>query len=386
VTDRATEAYPTEVTVLLVDSPDVSGSIGRTGFLETHLRSHDAGGPGVGVITISGGRCDVLAQRLGGSPPELVVPAELEGWFSEATAPVEVPATAALLVLSMAGALTAEVWRHRRTGLLVEPPDDWAEAWSDAARAWLGGEFEIALADSDLMAESIRQIAARLEAFDAALVVFNTSTYVPGEEVFWYEPDGAETVAVCAVRLNLVIDRLVPDLGLTLLDVDRVTAELGAGDVVTAAAQYTSDALEVLGDEALAAIRDLPRIHQFFSSDAMRLAVPRYDRRTEKGVLTRWHVDAGAAVAKGDSLFDLRFDGIHAHLDATGENAGRSISLSVVAGREGFLDSISVPAGGAVEVGTGVGVMTAAAGIQWDDVTNAAAFPVGVRVETRDGH
>lgn len=386
MTDRATDPHPSTVTVMLVDSADVSGSVGRAGFLESHLRPHDAGGSVVEVITVSGGRCDVLAQRLESAhSPDLPVPAELATWFGDTTAPVQLPDSMAVLVLSMADALTAGVWRHRTTGVLVQPPPDRAEIWSAQAEEWLVDGFEPVPPDSDLLTAGVGNIAKHLEPLDAALVVLNTSTYVPGEEVFWYMPDDPETRAIRAARINLVADRLIPDLGLTVVDVDRVMAELGAGESVAGPAQYTTDALEVLAEEALASIRDLPRIHRDFSSDAMRLAVPRYDRRTERGVLTRWHVDTGALVGKGDPLFDLRFDGIYAHLDATGENAGRSLFLSVVAGRAGFVDTITVPAGGAVEVGTGVGVITVAAGTQWDDIENAAAFPVGVKVETRDG-
>jgi hypothetical protein len=315
----------------------------------------------------------------------MAVPAELASWFDDTTTPLRLPDSVAVVVLSMADALTAGVWRHRATGLLIQPPRDRAEIWSDQAEEWLVEGFEPVPPESDLLAAGISNIAKHLEPLDAALVLFNTSTYVPGEEVFWYRPDDSETTAIRAARINLIADRLIPDLGLTVVDVDRVMAELGAGESVTGAGQYTAEALEVLAEEALASVRGLPRIHRDFSSDAMRLAVPRYDRRTERGVLTRWHVDTGALVGKGDPLFDLRFDEIHAHLDATGENAGRSLSLSVVAGRDGFVDTITVPAGGAVEVGTVVGVITVAAGTQWDDIENAAAFPVGVKLETRDG-
>lgn len=386
MTDRAAEPHPSTVTVMLVESADVSGSIGRSGLLESHLRPHDPAGFVVDVVTVSGGRCDVLAQRLESAhSPAMSVPAELATWFDNATVPVQLPDSLAVLVLSLADALTADVWRHRTTGLLIQPPGDRAETWSAQAEEWLAEGFDPVPPDSDLLAAGVASIAKHLEPLDAALVVLNTSTYVPGEEVFWYRPGDPETRAVRAARINLVADRLIPDLGLTVVDVDRVMAELGAGESVTGAAQYTTEAQEVLAEETLAAIRDLPRIQRDFSSDAMRLAVPRYDRRTERGVITGWHVETGALVGKGDPLFDLRFDGIHAHLDATGENAGRSLFLSVVAGREGFVDTISVPAGGAVEVGTSVGVITVAAGTQWDDIENAAAFPVGVKVETRDG-
>ena len=69
-------------------------------------------------------------------------------------------------------------------------------------------------------------------------MIFNMSTFIPGEKVYWYRLGDPETTSVRAARMNLTVDKLVKELDLALVDVDRITAELGASVAVTGAATY----------------------------------------------------------------------------------------------------------------------------------------------------
>ena len=373
-------------TVVLVDSGDISGSVGQPGFLQDRLKPAEGSNPTVEVQHLSGSRCDIVAQRLVGQPADeqVDVPKDLEAWYSTMVAPIEIPDTTSLFIMSMADALREDVWVHRETGVLVQPPSEHDETWTRAQNLWLIQNFELALPTDTQIAEALRSIAKRLESVAVNLVIFNMSTFIPGEKVYWYRLGDPETTSVRAARMNLTVDKLVKELDLALVDVDRITAELGAGVAVTGAARYSTAALEALAEEAIAMILDFEGISRMFAPGAMQLSVPRYDRRTTIATLTRWHVEQGSQVHKGDVLFDVRFGDLHSRLETEGRETGREIAMSVISSRSGFVDRLTVDAGESIAVGTRVGVITSTPDVQWSDVDNAAQFPVGIKMMVHD--
>jgi len=372
--------------LVLIDSTDVAGSIGRPGFLPKRLRSNVSNPPDVEVRVVPGGRCDVVAQRFVPEQPSsaVAVAAGLESWFNAMVEPYEIPGSTAMLALSMVDAVMGQVWRHHDTGILVQPPLDRDMSWTAEQNSWLERDFEPVPPSDDHLESALRSIAERLEPLGAEFVVFNVSTFIPDENVRWFAPDEPETIAVRANRIDLIVERLIGDLNITLVDVDRVMAELGARDAVMGIASYTPGALEVLAEEAMAVISNLPGISRDFASDTMQLTVPRYDRRTTSGTIVRWHVTEGETIDGGDLLFDVRFENLHSRLKNNGQRSGKVISMSVVAAREGFVDQIMVDAGASVTVGTRVAVITTRQDIEWSDDENAAQFPIGVKLERRE--
>jgi hypothetical protein len=374
-----------KATFVLVDSQDVLESIGEPGFLIDRFRPMGDTDVAIDVTHIAASRCDIIARRLqGGQGHDATVPTSLDAWYKDMTDPVEIPDTTSVFVVSLADTVNAEVYRNTGSGVLVQPPSGYRDTWSDDAMAWLGEHFEPDPPTVENTTDSLRSIAKELERVGADLVVFNTSTFVPNEKVYWFRSGAPETTSVRAARMNLVVDSLVKELDIALVDVDRITAEIGAGDAVIGPATYTRETMESLGQETVAMILDLEGINTMFAPDAMQLSVPRYDRRTATATLTRWHVGPDAEVAKGDVLFDLRFGNIRSQLGDTARTTDRAINMSVVAGRAGFVDSILAPQGSELTVGERVGVITAHRGATWDDLDNVALFPVGVKVLGND--
>ena len=373
-------------TVVVVDSADVTGSVGRQGFLQAHLRPAKASDAVVDVRYVQGSRCDIVAQRIAGrnSTFDVYVPDDLKAWYSTMVATVEVPDTTVLFIMSMSEVVRHDVWRHATSGVLVQPPSDHNETWTDDQNAWLAENFDPAPLSDEQLAQALRSIRHQLTSVAADLVIFNTSTFIPGEKVYWFRQGDLETVSIRAARTNLTVDKLARELDLTLVDVDRVTAELGAGVAVTGPATYSAETLDALADETITIILDLEGISRIFASDAMQLTVPRYDRRTTIATLTRWHVAAGSEIKNGDPLFDLRFGDLHSNLRNGGGETGKDIEMSVVAGRTGFVDTLSVDSGESIAVGSRVGVITSTPDLPWDDIESGAQFPVGIRVVTRD--
>ena len=372
-------------TFVLVDSDDISGSIGKPDFLPNHLHPTGESNVRVEVTAIPAARCDIIARRIdGGQEKRTAVPPTIEAWYGDMTDPVEIADTTSLFAVSLADTVRAEVFRDAETGVLVQPPIGYREMWTSDATAWLHENFESDPPTIESITQALCSIADGLGSSGADLVVFNTSTFVPDEKVYWFRRGEPDTISVRASRMNLVVDTLVKELDITLVDVDRVAAEIGAEQAVIGPATYTQETLETLSQEAIAMILDLEGISQMFGSDVMQLNMPRYDRRTATATLTRWHVEAETAIDKGDALFDLRFGNVSAKLDDHGRETDRAIDMSVVAGRGGFVESISVSPGTELDVGARVGVVTARRGAVGHDIDNAARFPVGVRVVGRD--
>jgi len=372
-------------TFVLVDSQDVLESIGAPDFLSDRLKPMGDTDVAIDVTHIAASRCDIVARRVqGGQEPDTTIPEGLDAWYRDMADPAEIPETTSLFVMSLADAVKAEVFRNKVTGVLVQPPSGFRDTWNDDAMTWLGEHFEPDPPTVDNITDSLRSIAKELERVGADLVVFNTSTFVPNEKVYWFRSGAPETTSVRAARMNLVVDSLVKELDIALVDVDRIAAEIGARDAVVGPAMYTRETMESLGQEAVAMILDLEGINTMFAPDAMQLNVPRYDRRTATATLTRWHVSPDEEVAKGDLLFDLRFGNIRAQLGDSERKTDRAIDMSVVAGRAGFVDSILAPPGSELTVGERVGIITAHRGATWDDIDSVALFPVGVRVLGND--
>ncbi len=372
-------------TVLLVDSTDIAGSIGRSGYLRDHLTPLSDANLDVDITRITAGRCDIVAQRLTGAharPGD--VPPGLEDWYAAMTEPIEILDTTSLFILSLADAVNREVFRHRASGVLVQPPPSYRGSWTDDQTAWLDREFEPAPPTHEHIAQALAFIAHALEPSHAELIIFNTSTFVPDEKVYWFRTGEPETTSVRAARMNLTVDLLLKEHNVTLVDVDRVTAELGARHAVVGAAAYSDETLKAIAREATAVILDLEQISHLFASDAMQLNVPRYDRRTTVATLTRWHVAPGGEVARGDTLFDLRFGNLSSRLETHHRDTDKTIDISVVAGRSGYVDSVSGAVGAELTVGTRVGIVTTTPQAHWDNIDNAPRFPVGVRVTARN--
>lgn len=360
-------------------TPDVAGSLGR----QAPGPLGDGDSDGWGGLTVrfeSPGRLDVLARRLGGRPPHLEVPEELSGWVaSQFETHLDDPEVC-LIVLSLSAELTTPAWRHTATGVLWPAPP---ETGSWEARRWLEDSCrEEGPPSLEATEAALREIVGA--AGSRGVMVYNVSTYDPVAPE-WGQRPGVETISERANRLDILLDRLAGELDLTVVDVDRIVAEVGAGEGVVGAGVYSPPAGAAIAQEAFEAMRYMPAVAARFAGEVLRLAVPGYDRRTVWGEILTWHVTAPVALAKGQKLFDLRFGNLHHRLGAPRGPGGshRALTVSVVAAGDGYLHEITAPAGTAVEVGSTAGVVTRSPEVPPGPVGAAAGFPVGVAVLTR---
>lgn len=368
--------------VVVAQSLDVARSLGRPGLLEARLA---AVGSDASVVRESSSRFDVVAQRLaaGGVVPDVEVPAGLGEWFAGHFSTAMSTDTLRLGVLSLRDELTADVWRHREHGWLVQPPDDFGASWTETEVAWLQQEFERAApADAAGSMAALREIGGAI-AGDAVLVVFNASTYDP-EGVRHDFAD--EVFAIRAHRMNLALERVASELEfVAIVDVDRSVAEFGGARAVEAPVTYTDGAGKVIAEDALNAINELGVEGLTLDADVMRLDVPAYDRRTTAGRIDAWHVTPGTEVERGAPLFDMTFDNLIHRLDYAAQETNRSMSLTVLAADAGRVTSVAVEPGAEVSVGQTVGVVVKDASVpvrELDDLGEGVPpFRIGIRVK-----
>ncbi len=356
--------------IVLADSPDVIDSLGRPGLLTTRA------GEAVGTVVMPSVRSDVLVQRLDAVPGALTgdVPAAVASWLDDSA--FSAPTGSSVVVLSLLAELSEAVHRHAETGILIQAPQG---PLDPEVEEWLGRRCEpVGPIDEQSTAANLVQVVEALGE-GTRLVVYNLSTFVPdGEDI-----EAAIAFGDRAQRLDLALAHVAGDHPVVVVDADRIVSERGAGDHVVAPGRYTVEAAGDIAEEAVGQI-DALRVLDPMTSELALLLVPRYDRRTTDGSITRWHKQVGDAVAPGDVLFDIEFGGLASHLGATKDikMQSRVMTLGVVAGEPGHLLEVSPTTD--VSVGSRVAVMGARPGLDPDETSELTPhFRVGLRVVER---
>jgi hypothetical protein len=110
----------------------------------------------------------------------------------------------------------------------------------------------IAAIDGDLVA----LIQGIKEKLGAHILVANLSTYDPGEPPVSYAGLAAEPFVLRAHRLDMLAVEVSHREGVSIVDVDRLLAELGADGTVTGPAEYGPAAQAVIASEVVRILAD----------------------------------------------------------------------------------------------------------------------------------
>lgn len=242
---------------------------------------------------------------------------------------------------------------------------------------------------------NLTEVATILAARNTSLFVFNVSTYDPTDQTHTYVGT-TDTYAIKAHRLLIGLENQAGDVGINVIDVDGAVAEVGGKKAVPAPGSLAGEALEFITEEAILAIDRSGALGGTLQAPVMRLAVPTFDRRTQVGTITHWHVAPGTAVGDGDSLFEVRFETRVHRFDMGGDEASRShtkikgrsqkadrfqvMDVTVVAGSEAYVHTILLPDGSPVTAGDVAAVMTTTADTAATEADAAADFRVGAKM------
>jgi hypothetical protein len=176
----------------------------------------------------------------------------LESQFSQAV----FDSDAGAIIFSIQPDLNSTLVRHRREGFLFYP-SGW-RSWTASDQAWLRENFtpvpplEVATSMGNF-ARIIARIRARS---NAAILIYNISSAVPGERVHAY--DGLDEILSTRIRrFNLGLIEVSQQTGISIIDVDTITARAGADRTKYDALHLTSDGCRVVAEEVVRVLDDL---------------------------------------------------------------------------------------------------------------------------------
>lgn len=210
------------------------------------------------VLDAAPGRTDHLLQRLTAEVPDELIGMGfdeefLQGQFSTPATDPDLD----LILLSAASDLEARHWVHREQGWIIAPPDDWESAWPEQLRTRFQESFTRSemLSAEEYMA-AVREVVGRVRASSGAHVLLVGMSTVGGEDKLSYH-DRPDDHRLRAHRLNAAQIRLSMALGVSVVDVDRVLANLGAAGEVVGPLAYSDRANRVIAEEIADIIADI---------------------------------------------------------------------------------------------------------------------------------
>jgi hypothetical protein len=226
--------------VLAQESPDIVASLlglgtdaGRSGpALQELIREKYNGAFSVELSGLPASRSDVLLQQLEHVPiPEsLRRPALEHGLDLREVGLQGQPAEESIdvVVLSILPDLQSEVWRHERTGLLVQPPAHWDQDWTPAQKSWFSEAFtSMGPVSPEQFRGSLQQVVRSIKRrLNVHVIVYSASPIDPGDDVHNYH--GVEdTFSLRVHRFNHALAQLSVLEGISIVDAERIMAEHG---------------------------------------------------------------------------------------------------------------------------------------------------------------
>ena len=163
-----------------------------------------------------------------------------------------------IIALSILSDLLYPRWRHQGEGYMICPPLDWQQRWSSEQRDWFIQNFSpIGKVQADEYKENMTQLIQLLkEKSTAHIVLVGASTFDPDDET--HNLHGKEDPqSMRALRFNLVMVQLSEEEGITVIDVDRILAELGCSEHVNHIFNYSDETYKAICEEFVRVITDV---------------------------------------------------------------------------------------------------------------------------------
>ncbi|MGH9167142.1 MAG: hypothetical protein ACRD02_04795, partial [Acidimicrobiia bacterium] len=111
--------------------------------------------------------------------------------------------------------------------------------------------------DPEVFTENMLRVIRLLkEQLEAHIIFLNASTIEPGQEISNYRGVEQEPFSIRAHRLDLALTELSVREGISIIDADRLLAELGAAQHVMGPLDYSAVACEALCRELLRVVED----------------------------------------------------------------------------------------------------------------------------------
>ncbi len=203
-------------------------------------------------------RSDALLATPGVVPPEISDRNLALGYYSAESqfSSAIFSCDADAIILSALPDFATELVRHHRTGILLYPND--AHRWPENDRNWLRDEFsERASLEVDAAMAHLGRLIERLQtSLDVPILLYNVSSFVPGETVHCLQGMG-EIFATRARRFNLGIAALSEQTGISVIDVDAIIGRAGADKFKLDAIHLTPEGYRLVAEEVVRVLCDL---------------------------------------------------------------------------------------------------------------------------------
>jgi len=210
------------------------------------------------VTTGATGRSDQFLQRLNGvaDHPELDQ-IGLDDIFIADQFTRSLPDGADVVLLSMASDLEATPWIHRQKGWVVQPPPDWESTWSDELTARFKAAFESAgpLSPDAYMATMREVIASVRDRTGAHVILYGASTLGEDLNPSYHGRDDDHRLRLH--KFNAAQIRLSMALGVSIIDVDLLIANVGGRTLVTGPLTYGDAARDVITEDIAFVLGDI---------------------------------------------------------------------------------------------------------------------------------
>ncbi len=161
-----------------------------------------------------------------------------------------------VFVLSIQPEICVRLVRHRRDGFLFFPYN--RQAWKADQLEWVGSSFIDAkfLEPEESMA-NLQKIIERIRArSNSPILIYNMSSFVPGERIHCHAGlDGLFSTRV--KRFNLALVELSRQMGISVIDVDRVLAEAGCARMMYDSVHLNENGCRAVAGEVVRVLQEL---------------------------------------------------------------------------------------------------------------------------------
>lgn len=213
------------------------------------------------VIREPFGHSDLIIQQLGIVPEELLQ-MELDNKENFITTQFKsrlFEEQGNVVVFSMQPDITHLLWKHRQKGYLFYPHPNWGEKWTSKQKQWLQENFfPVEFIQVQQFKDNfIKIIRAIKECLKAHVIMYNCSSFDPEDKQSNYYKRHDDTLAVRIQKFNLALMDISVLEGISIIDVDRLIAELGGGRHVLQCLSYSNEAYHAICQEFQRILKDI---------------------------------------------------------------------------------------------------------------------------------
>lgn len=191
------------------------------------------------------GRSDLVVQQPGVIPEELLrYKLDGENSISCQFEPLLFEEQVDVVVFSLQPEITCPLWRHRQKDALFCPPPDWEKRWTPMQKQWFQEQFSpIGLIQVQQFKENfVRLIRAIKERLHAHIIVYNCSSVDLEDQTYNYYNRQNDVLSLRIHKFNFALIEISTSEGISIIDVDRLIAELGGERHVMKYLSYSKEA------------------------------------------------------------------------------------------------------------------------------------------------